>query len=131
MLPLTVALAGCRLGAETVVTRTADGVLWVGVRPLTSGYTPCIDIATIRPGRLTAEAPPAWQAGRTNLGRCVQMIRVGQATPGFEQRTTTALRPARLYCVTVSGPGFSDTRPFTLGEQGTPSIGQQGPDDGC
>lgn len=74
---------------------------------------------------------PALAVARTNLRACEQAFRVGGVTPGLEQRTTAPLEPGRPYCVAMSGPGFSDVRPFVLDRGGQVRWLQQGPQDGC
>ena len=124
------ALTACREGSEATLSREADGSLVVGVEKAGGGLA-CLTDASIAVAGSGPDASPVWAVGRADLKACARIFRVGRAQAGFEQRTTAPLPPGRSYCLTVGGVGFSDTRPFTLGTDGSPTWRPRGPQDGC
>lgn len=126
----SLAAAGCREGAEVTLTRDPRGGLTVGVDKAGGGDACLTDASIAEPGS-KPDTQPAWAVGRADLRACAHVFRVGGVTPGFEQRTTAPIAPGRSYCVAVSGPGFSDARPFVLKRDGRIRWLQRGPQDGC
>ena len=123
-------VAGFREGAEVTLTRGAGGALTIGVTRTGSGEA-CLTDASIAAAGSSPDVQPAWAAGRTDLQACAQAFRVGGVDPGFEQRNAAPIEPGRPYCVSASGRGFSDARPFVLDRDGKVRWLQRGPQDGC
>lgn len=108
------ASGGCQLAREFRIERLDSGEAAVVVVDSTGERDPdgCINMLAVVDE--TASIDRLWSAGNADPHRCVGLLVIGRAQPGYTTAPAIRLEPGHTYSVGGVGPGYSASISFTM-----------------